>query len=56
VATPLRSCPNPDKLGYRTRGDALADFVTVHGQVVAHAAYLCRCGRWHIATKRFRRS
>lgn len=53
MPTPLKPCPTPDKSAYRTRAEALQNFVTPR-TVVAHSAYQCCCGRWHITTKRFK--
>jgi hypothetical protein len=47
-ATPLQPCPTPQKKAYRSRGAALAGFIT---GVCTHEpphAYRCRCGKWHI--------
>jgi len=54
MLTPLQPCPTPHKRAYGTRGEALAGFVTMRA-VAAHLPYLCRCGRWHITTKRLHR-
>lgn len=54
MPTPLKRCPTPDKEAYDTRGEAVAAFMTERW-VVAHAAYRCCCGKWHITTKRFRK-
>jgi hypothetical protein len=50
VTTPLLPCPTPDKVGYHTRGEALAGF-WIGSQTGNHRPYRCRCGQWHITSK-----
>ena len=48
-ATPVKPCPTPWKLAYRSRGEALRGFV-VAAYTRFHQPYRCCCGKWHMTS------
>lgn len=46
-----RACPNPQKIGYATEGEALAD-ASLKGELhnSTFGVYLCQCDTWHLTT------